>query len=159
MLPSAFAQESIVMEQIIENGQVKVQIEWPEVEPDEIYDIPIKFLDPQTDELMDNVSIEYSVSVTQENEQIELFFNETTNTGLGTFGVLFPEKRNGQAQVYIEVYSITDDLGTIILDEYVTFSVIVVPEFEAVAVAVLAASIAGVIILGRTKIQNVKFRA
>lgn len=159
MLPSAFAQESIVMEQIIENGQVKVQIEWPEVEPDEIYDIPIKFLDPQTDELIDDVTIQYSVSVIQESEQVEFILNETTKTGLASFGVLFPEKRDGQAQVYIEVYSITDDLGTIILDEYVTFSVKVVPEFEAVAVAVLAASIAGIIILGRTKIQNVKFQS
>jgi len=33
----AYGEEPLVMEQLTSNGQVKIQLLWPEVEPDEIY--------------------------------------------------------------------------------------------------------------------------
>ena len=62
---NAYGQESVVMEQLTSNGQVKMQLLWPKVEPHEIYGIRINFLDPNNGELFENVQISYEIAVTQ----------------------------------------------------------------------------------------------
>ena len=49
---NAYAQEPMVMEQVTPTGKIKVQLTWPEVLPDQLYNIGIKFLDAKTDQLM-----------------------------------------------------------------------------------------------------------
>ena len=151
MLPSAFAQESIVMEQLMSDGQVKVQLLWPEVEPHEIYGIRINFLDPNTDELLENVEINFAIAVTQHGSLIESYEHLHTDKGNMDFEVMFPEDGKGPAKVVIEVVSITTDSGTIQIDEEFTFNVEVVPEFATLAIIVMAISFAGIIAALRVK--------
>ena len=156
MLQSAFGQESLVMEQLTEKGSVKVQLEWPKVYPEEIYNVNVKFLDPDTDELLDNVTIEYNVSVTKADVPIELYANQLTDTGMGSMEVMFPENDTGISQVTIEVYTINNGSEVIVLDEIASFSVEVVPEFGVIVVTVLTISITCIIIFGKTKLSYTK---
>jgi len=87
----AYGEEPLVMEQLTSNGQVKVQLLWLEVEPDEIYEILINFLDPNTDELLENIEINFAISVTQHGSLIESYNDLQTEEGHTDFVVMFPE--------------------------------------------------------------------
>lgn len=87
----AYAEEPIVMEQVTPNGKVKVQLTWPEVLPDELYNIEVRFLDPKTGQLLDNAHITYDVSVLQDHGPVEMYYDQSTNSGEATFEVVFPE--------------------------------------------------------------------
>jgi len=148
---NAYGEEPVVMEQLTSNGQVKVQLLWPEVEPNEIYGIYVNFLDPSTDELLENVEINFWISVTQHGSFIESYGHLRTDKGNMHFVVMFPEDGKGPAEVIIEVISITTDSGTIKIDEEFTFNVEVVPEFATLAIIVMAISFAGIITALRVK--------
>ena len=107
---NAYGEEPVVMEQLTSNGQVKVQLLWPEVEPHDIYGIRINFLDPNTDELLENVETNFAIAVTQHGSLIELYEHLHTDKGTMDFVVMFPEDGKGPAEVVIEVVSITTDL-------------------------------------------------
>ena len=147
----AYGEEPLVMEQLTSDGQVKVQLLWPEVEPDEIYGIRVNFLDPNTYELLDDVQISYAISVTQQGSIIELYHDLHTDKGTMDFELMFPEDGKGPAEVVIEVVSITTDSGTIQIDEEFTFNVEVVPEFVTLVIVVMAIAFAGIIIALRAK--------
>ena len=149
--PSLMEQEALIMEQITSDGQVKVQLLWPEVEPNEIYGIHVNFLDPNTDELLENVEINFAIVVTQHGSLIESYKHLHTDKGNMDFEVMFPEDGKGPAKVVIEVVSITTDSGTIQIDEEFTFLVLVVPEFATLVIIVMAISFAGIIIALRVK--------
>ena len=144
-------EEALVMEQITLDGQVKVQLLWPEVEPDKIYGIYVNFLDPNTDELLENVEINFEIAVTQRGSFIESYGHLRTDKGNMHFVVMFPEDGKGPAEVVIEVVSITTDSGTIQIDEEFTFNVEVVPEFATLVIIVMAISFAGIITALRVK--------
>ena len=148
---NAYGEEPVVMEQLMSNGQVKVQLLWPEVEPHEIYGIRINFLDPNTDELLENVEINFAIAVTQHGSLIESYHDLQTEEGHTDFVVMFPEDGKGPAEVIVEIISITTDSGTIQIDEEFTFNVEVVPEFATLAIIVMAISFAGIIIALRVK--------
>jgi len=148
---NAYGEEPVVMEQLTSNGQVKVQLLWPEVEPNEIYGIRINFLDPNTDELLENVEINFAIAVTQHGSLIELYEHLHTDKGNMDFEVMFPEDGKGLAKVVIEVVSITTDSGTIQIDEEFTFLVVVVPEFATLVIIVMTISFAGIITALRVK--------
>jgi len=145
--------EDLVMEQITPNGKIKVQISWPEVLPDQLYNVGISFIDPDTDQLLDNVSITYDVVVLQYDAIIELYHNQNTNNGVATFEVVFPEDGTGPAQVIVAVTSIRNGSDSVQMDEEVSFDVQVVPEFATIAI-VMAFSIATVIALSRVSISH-----
>ena len=79
--PSLMEQEALVMEQITSDGQVKIQLLWPEVEPNEIYEIHVNFLDPNTDELFEDVQISFEIVVTQHGSLIESYEHLHTDKG------------------------------------------------------------------------------
>lgn len=149
--------DSVVMEQITPSGHVKVQMAWPEVLTDKLYYIGIKFLDPDTDEVMDNALINYAVAVMQNNRVIEIYPHEYTNNGIGTFEVVFPEGGIGPAQVIIELMSITTDADAVLVQEEISFNVHVVPEFAALAIVVMSIAVLASVIIGRTRMA-VMFR-
>ena len=148
---NAYGEEPVVMEQLTSNDQVKVQLLWPEVEPHEIYGIRINFLDPNTDELLENVEINFAIAVTQHGSFIESYGHLHTDKGNMDFEVMFPEDGKGPAKVVIEVVSITTDSDTIQIDEEFTFLVVVVPEFATLVIIVMAISFAGIITALRVK--------
>ena len=151
--PSLIEQEALVMEQITSDGQVKVQLLWPEVEPDEIYGILINFLDPNTDELLENVEINFAISVIQHGSIIESYHDLHTDKGTMDFVVMFPENATGPAEVIVEINFVRSDEGVLRLDEEVSFTVQVIPEFEALAMVVLALSFASLLFLARGKLK------
>jgi len=156
---SVVEQDSLMMEQVTApDGQVKVQLLWPEVEPDEIYGIRINFLDPNTDELLENVEINFAITVTQHGSLIESYHDLHTEEGHTDFVVMFPEDGKGPAEVIVEIISITTDSGTIQIDEEFTFNVEVVPEFATLAIIVMAIAFAGVLATLRFK-NKVSFHA
>ena len=127
---TAFAQEPIVLEQLTDDGSILVQLVWPEVGTDEIYDIEFSFLDPQTNEPITS-DIHYQFSAMQGETIIEIWQN-STNTGVSSEEVFYIENQQGPTEIYIEILSITDDSGTIENYQEVMFSVNVVPEFPVV---------------------------
>ena len=148
----AYGEEPLVMEQLTSDGQVKVQLLWPEVEPHEIYRIHVNFLDPNTNELLDDVQISYAVSVIQQGSMIELYHDLHTDEGTMDFEIMFPEDGKGPAEVVIEVVSITNYKHEILeIDEEFTFNVEVVPEFATLVIIVMAIAFAGIIIALRVK--------
>lgn len=149
--PPLMEQEALIMEQITSDGQVKIQLLWPEVEPDKIYGIYVNFLDPNTDELLENVEINFMSTVTQHGSLIEFYENLHTDKGNMDFEVMFPEDSTGPAAVKIRIVSITTDSGTIQIDEEFTFNVEVVPEFATLVIIVMAISFAGIITALRVK--------
>jgi len=128
--PIVLEQEPIVLEQLTDDGSILVQLVWPEVGTDEIYDIEFSFLDPQTNEPITSI-IHYQFSAMQGETIIEIWEN-STNTGVSSEEVLYPENMQGPTEIYIEILSITDDSGTIENYQEVMFSVTVVPEFPIV---------------------------
>ena len=148
----AYGEEPLVMEQLTSDGQVKVQLLWPEVEPHEIYGIHVNFLDPNTNELLDDVQISYAVSVTQQGSIIELYHDLQTDEGTMDFELMFPEDGKGPAEIVIELVSITNYKHEILeIDEELTFNVEVVPEFATLVIIVMAIAFAGIIIALRVK--------
>jgi hypothetical protein len=147
--------EPTVMEQVTSDGSVKVQLSWPEVLPDQLYDIGIRFLDPETGQVMDNASVVYDVAVLQGDAIIEIYSEQSTGDGNGTFEVVFPEDATGSAEVIIGVVSVTSDAGTVAVNEEVSFNVQVVPEFETLAAMVMAISIGALVTL--TRFKNTKY--
>jgi hypothetical protein len=148
MLVNAYA-EPMVMEQVTPNGKIKVQIEWPEVLPDEIYDIRIQFLDSSTDQLLDGVYVVYDVLVLQDGNAIESYHNLQVQNGFQYFEVLFPEDRAGLAQVIVIIKGMNDGSGLVEMEEEVTFNVEVVPEFSMMALAAMTLSITAILALNR----------
>ena len=150
---NAYAEEPMVMEQVTPNGKIKVQLTWPEVLPGQLYNIGIKFLDANTDQLLDKVAITYDVIVLQQGATIEIYKKQNTSTGEATFEVVFPQDGAGSAEVIVAVTSMTDNSGTVDMDETVSFNVQVVPEFATLAVMVTGFSIAIVLAINRFKNQ------
>ncbi len=153
---SASAQEA-VMEQLVAGEELKVQLVWPEIYPDEIYDIEIKFLDPKTNEPLQDTVVNYNVSIIQDI-QIELYANQTTVTGTEKFEVLFPEYSKDQAVVWVYISSIEYDSKIIPIDEQVRFDVYIVPEFATLAIIVMAVSFIGIFAIVRFRHQSHLFR-
>ena len=148
---NAYGEEPVVMEQLTSNGQIKVQLLWPEVEPHEIYGIRVNFLDPNTDELLENVKINFAIAVTQHGSLIESYEHLHTDKGTMDFVVMFPEDGKGPAEVVIEVVSITTDSGTIEIGEEFTFNIEVVPEFATLAIIVMAFAFVAILAIQRLK--------
>jgi len=158
---SAFAEEPLeeplVMEEVIPSGQVKIQIIWPEVLPDKLETVLIKFLDPETNELLEDVSINYSIAIVQNDSLIEFYDHFMTDEGWSGFGVVFPLHGVGPAEIMIEINSIADGSNVVEINEEVTFNVEVVPEFGTIALIVMTFSFVAVLAVQRLRnvaIQN-----
>jgi len=147
----AYAQEPVIMEQVPPNGKVKVQLSWPEVLPDQLYNVDIRFLDPVTNQPLDTVSIGYDVVVSQNDDTVELYTDQSTRTGAARFEVVFPEDSTGPAQIKIAIISVTNVSASVQMHEVVSFDVQVLPEFSTLAVMIMAFSITTVLVLSRFK--------
>lgn len=145
----AYAQEPVIMEQVTPNGKIKVQLSWPEVLPDQLFNIGLTFVDPKTNKPLDNVSIGYDVIVLQRNATIEKYDNQKTSTGFATFEVVFPVDGAGPAQVIIAVTSTTNGSDSVKMDEMVSFNVQVVPEFPAMVAIVMGISIMMIVVMAK----------
>lgn len=150
----AFAQDltdSMKMEQLIPNGEINVQLFWPEVLPEDLYNIEVRFLDPQTNELIiEDKWVVYSVIVIQQNNIIEKFDDLLVKDGIDTFEVVFPEEGTGSAEVRITVTEIIEKSIPIILEgQEVFFTVQVIPEFSTMAVIVLSTAFVLLVIFSR----------
>ncbi len=147
----AYAEQPMVMKQVTPSENFKVEIFWPQVHPDHLYNIAIVFLDPSTDQLLNGETISYSVVVLQKNATIEHYRNETTSSGSGSFQVAFPTGSVGPAQVTITILSDNPGSGPIPINQEVSFNVMVVPEFSTLSVMVLAFSVGAALALSRFK--------
>lgn len=136
---TAYAQEPSVLEQITPNGLIKVQVLWPEVRPDELYQIEVRFLNPETNELMDDATITFDFDVVQAGLTVENYPEQRTSTGASSFGVEFDHGATGSAEVIIIIRSVGDGADSVQMHEKVSFNVNVVPEFPALLVAIAAA--------------------
>lgn len=147
----AYAEEPMVMEQVTPNGKVKVQLSWPEVLPDQLYNIDVRFLDTKTGQLLDNARITYDVSVLQDHGPVEMYHDQSTNSGEATFEVVFPEDGAGPARVIVAVTSLTNDSGTVQMREEVSFNVHVVPEFGIFSAMIMVFAIGLLLISSRLR--------
>ena len=157
-LSSVYAQEPIILEQLSPSEKVLVKLEWPEVEPDQLYHFKVFFVNPETDQLiMTNMRVDYAIAVTQNGHVIEHYDHQKTLTGEGEFEVVFPEDGMGPAEVIVEINSVRSYAGYSVemlrLDEEVSFTVEVIPEFEALAMLVLALSFVSLLFLARGKLK------
>lgn len=154
LIPFSYAYaEPMVMEQTIPNGMVKVELTWPEVFPEGVYNANIRFLDPDTDQVLDDVSIVYDVVVLKDDFIVELYAEETANNGNATFEVLFTEDLTGAAEVIIGIRSIDDGSGSMTIDEEVSFDVQVVPEFGMIALMIMGISIGVLLVFSKFKMK------
>jgi len=149
MLANAFAEEPIVMEQVTPNGQIKVQIEWPEVLPDDIYEFPVRFLDANTNKPIKNVI--FAVLITQEDDVIEKYSGLSAPNGEALVEVMFGH--TGSATVQVVVLTIIKGSTYAPMKEQVSFSVNVVPEFPLVVIVMVTSM---TIILVLTKLDLTK---
>jgi len=157
-LNHVYAQEPVAMEQVTPNGKVKVQLFWPEVLPDALYDIELRFLDTQTNEPITKFWIVYSVVVMQNNETIEVYGNQRADDGKASFEVVFPEEGTGAAQVIVVITAMGSGPTWANMKERVVFDVQVVPEFPAVLTIIIALPLLVVVLLGRKMNYNsIKF--
>ncbi len=147
----AYAEQPMVMKQVTPSENFKIEIFWPQVHPDHLYNIAIVFLDPSTDQLLNGETISYSVVVLQKNATIENYRNETTSSGSGSFQVAFPTGSVGSAQVIITILSDNPGSGSIPINQEVSFNVMVVPEFSTLSAMVLAFSVGAALALSRFK--------
>ena len=145
-----YAQEPVIMEQVSDNGSVKVQLFWPEVLPDELYNIELRFLNPQSNEPITDLI--YNVEVMQDEEPIEIYTDQHTADGRASFEVVFPEDGTGPAQVIVVVTGMGS--GTTNMDESVVFNVQVVPEFPALLAIVMALPLLVAVVLSRKMKSN-----
>jgi len=139
-------EEHVIMEQLAYDGKIKVQLEWPEVYPKEVYSILVRILDAQTNEPFDKVS--FSVVVYQNDEVIESYPNFTATNGTDVFEVEYLEE--GPSQILVRLWNVED--GEDILNvkgEKVFFSVVVVPEFPF-ALVVMVLSMIMILVLTKT---------
>ena len=132
---NAYAQEEFTMKQTTKNGKVQVELFWPEIKYDEIRQFSVTFRDPSSEPL-NNVA--FDLKIIQGQDMIEDYHDEVAN-GVMVLGVLFDNP--GPATVDVNIKSV--DTATI--NEKVTFSVTVVPEFPLMIAAVMALSMALVI--------------
>jgi len=146
----AYGQEPVIMEQVSDNGRVKVRLFWPEVLPDQLYNIELRFLNPQSNEPIID-SIIYNIAVMQDEDSIEVYTNQRTEDGKALFEVVFPEDGTGPAQVIVVITGMGFGTTWTNMNERVVFNVQVVPEFSTLAVMVLSFSIATVLALSRFK--------
>ena len=143
-IPSVYGQEEYTMKQLIPHGGIQVELIWPEdqdgsfkaIEVDEISNFTVRFVDSSSNKMVD--SIAFDLVITQEEYLIENYHDEVAD-GEMVLQVLFIEK--GPATIKVTVKSI----GHIPVNELVTFSINVVPEFAFMAVIVMAVSMAIVI--------------
>lgn len=153
-LSSVYAQEPIILEQLSPSEKVLVKLEWPEVYPDQLHHFKVFFVNPETDQLIKtNMRVDYSIAVIQNGHLIELYNNQKTQTGVGEFEVVFPEDGMGPAEVIVEINSVRSDEEVLRLDEEVSFTVEVIPEFEGLAMLVLALSFVSLLFLARGKLK------
>jgi len=133
-IPNISAQvpdKTILFEQLISSGDVNVKLEWPEISPDEVSTFYLSFNDPITDELIENTRFDFIVVVMQGEQIIEDYHEARTQTATYQFTVLFPEDSQGPAEVLITLDYIRTDENVLKLDEEISFSVNVIPEFES----------------------------
>jgi len=144
-----FAEEPVFLEQITSDNLIKVQLFWPEVLPDERYDIKIKFLDPQTDSLIQDKLVTYDIFLKQGRHQIEHYNNLKTSTGEDEFVVIFPPQSEGPSKMTVTINSVLEEGKLIKINESLIFEVKVVPEFSTFAIAIMALSMISVLILSK----------
>jgi len=148
-----FAEEPVFLEQITSDNLIKVQLFWPEVLPDELYDIKIKFLDPQTNSPIEGMLVTYDIFLEQDGHPIEDYKNLKTSTGEDEFVVLFPEHSEGPSKITVTINSVLEEGKLVKINESLIFEVKVVPEFEALAMVVLALSFVLLLFLARGKLK------
>ena len=144
-----FAEEPIFLEQITSDNLIKVQLFWPEVLPDELYDIKIKFLDPQTNSPIEDTLVIYDIFLEKDSHPIEDYKNLKTNTGEDEFVVLFPEHSEGPSKMTVTINSVLEEGKLVKINESLIFEVKVVPEFSTFAIAIMAISMISVLILSK----------
>ncbi|MBI5133492.1 MAG: hypothetical protein HZA83_02155 [Thaumarchaeota archaeon] len=133
---NAYAQEEFTMKQTTPNGKVQVELFWPEIKYDEIRQFSVTFRDPSTAEPLNNVA--FDLRITQGQDLIEDYHDEVAN-GVMVLEVLF--NNSGPATVDVNVKGVDAKA----INEKVTFSVTVVPEFPLMMAAITAVSMALVI--------------
>ena len=144
-----FAEEPVFLEQVTSDNLLKVQLFWPEVLPDELYDIKIKFLDPQTDSPIEGTLVIYDIFLEKDGHPIEDYKNLKTNTGEDEFVVLFPEHSEGPSKMTVTINSVLEEGKLVEINESLIFEVKVVPEFSTFAIAIMAISMISVLILSK----------
>lgn len=144
-----FAEEPIFLEQITSDSLIKVQLFWPEVLPHERYDIKIKFLDPQTNSLIQDKLVTYNIFLEQDGHPIEHYNNLKTSTGEDEFVVQFPEHSEGPSKMTVTINSVLEEGKLIKINESLIFEVKVVPEFSTFAIAIMAISMMSILILSK----------
>ena len=149
---TVFAEESALLEQTTEDGSVLVQLDWPIVDVEQIYDIEFRFLDPNSREPITS-EIEYRVSSMNQGLILEIW-NGTTTNGIATHEFSFPEGYDGLSSIYAEIFSITSDSEIIENYQEVMFSVNVIPEFPIVFL-VMALSFV-MLFVTRSKISGIR---
>jgi len=153
---TVFAEEPMIFDQITEDGSILVQLHWPEVvDVEQIYDIEFSFLDPNTKKPITS-EIHYRVSSMNQDQILELWTGTTVN-GSATHEFLFPEGHDGLSSMYAEIFSITDESGTIENYQEVMFSVNVIPEFSIMVLPILVVSTLLIIVMTRKYSVNLKF--
>ena len=144
-----FAEEPVFLEQVTSDNLLKVRLFWPEVLPDELYDVKIKFLDPQTDSPIEDKLVTYDIFLEQDGHPIEDYKNLKTNTGEDEFVVLFPEHSEGPSKMTVTINSVLEEGKLVKINESLIFEVKVVPEFSTFAIAIMAISMISVLILSK----------
>jgi len=144
-----FAEEPVFLEQVTSDNLIKVQLFWPEVLPDELYDIKIKFLDPQTDLLIQDKLVTYDIFLEQDGHPIEDYKNLKTDTGEDEFVVSFPEHSEGPSKMTVTINSVLEEGKLVEVNESLIFEVKVVPEFSTFAIAIMAISMISILILSK----------
>ena len=144
--------EPIILEQLISSGDVNVKLEWPEVYPHEISTFKVSFHDPVTDELIHtNTRFDYTILVKQNDHIIEEYHEKTIEGG-HDYQVMFPEDSQGPAEVTLIIQFIRTDYEVLRLDEELTFSVNVVPEFGVIAAIILSIAFIPILLLSKSKL-------
>ena len=146
--------EPIILEQLISSGDVNVKLEWPEVYPHEISTFKVSFHDPVTDELIHtDTRFDYTILVKQNDHIIEQYHEKTIKGG-HDYQVMFPEDSQGPAEVTLIIHFIRTDYEVLRLDEEITFSVNVVPEFGVIAAIILSIAFIPILFLSKSKLST-----
>ena len=151
---TAFAQESIIQEQLSASGEVLVKLEWPAVYPDQEYVFIVSFHDPETGKLLnEEIRMLYDVTVSQDDHEVEHYTKNLTTDGTEEFDVFFPEESTGLAKVVVYLNALTDHGFPTVIKEDVVFSVNVVPEFGVIAAIVLSIAFVPILLLSKSKLM------
>lgn len=138
--------ERIFLEQMTTDQRVKVKVFWPDILPDELYEIELIFINPQTNKRIFNI-LSFDVLIQQGEKIIENYQDLITRDGRSHIVVLFPEDSEGAAQLKVTINSILEEDKLMEINESLIFDIKVVPEFSTFAIAVMALSIMSVLIL------------